>query len=449
MTDTLMKEKPIFPLLASMALPMVFSMLVNALYNIVDSFFVAQISEDAMTALSLVYPMQNLINAIAIGFGVGINAQIALHLGAGVRHRADTAATHGMCFSLLHGIVITIVSIAITPKFLAAFTTDEVVIQMGTTYASIAFSFSVVVMAALAFEKIFQAIGRMKLTMIALMVGSICNIVLDPLLIFGWGPFPQMGIAGAALATGIGQILTLSLYLLFYNKYPTPVKLRRSCMRPNKKGFAAVCHRHPGYSEPCASLCTDFFPQWHPGCLLAKLCCGTGHLLQIADFLISAGQRHCTRNATVDRIQLRCRRIGTCPQDLPLDHVALRRHYGVWHCIVPGFCRQIDGAFYNQPGNHYHRTICTAGYQLRLFDFHCFCGHVRRFGRTWKRRCFFGDFPVPVLPGNHAVGLDSLPLDGPYRRVARFLDDGGNCRRNFYGSVSEKRQVEIIRHNLL
>lgn len=84
MNDTFMKEKPVFPLLLSMALPMVFSMLVNALYNIVDSFFVAQISEDAMTALSLIYPMQNLINAIAIGFGVGINAQIALHLGAGI-----------------------------------------------------------------------------------------------------------------------------------------------------------------------------------------------------------------------------------------------------------------------------------------------------------------------------------------------------------------------------
>ena len=92
MTDTLMKEKPIFPLLASMALPMVFSMLVNALYNIVDSFFVAQISEDAMTALSLVYPMQNLINAIAIGFGVGINAQIALHLGAGRAPRAQSGS---------------------------------------------------------------------------------------------------------------------------------------------------------------------------------------------------------------------------------------------------------------------------------------------------------------------------------------------------------------------
>ena len=235
MNDTFMKEKPIFPLLTSMSLPMVFSMLVNALYNIVDSFFVAQISEDAMTALSLIYPMQNLINAIAIGFGVGINAQIALHLGAGSKHRANTAATHGMLYSILHGILITIVSLAIAPGFLASFTEDRTVIQMGTTYASIAFSFSVIVMAALVFEKMYQAVGRMKITMIALMAGSVCNIILDPVLIFGIGPFPQLGIAGAALATGIGQMLTLSIYLIYYKKQSLPVRICRVCLRPNKK----------------------------------------------------------------------------------------------------------------------------------------------------------------------------------------------------------------------
>lgn len=235
MNDTFMKEKPIFPLLTSMSLPMVFSMLVNALYNIVDSFFVAQISEDAMTALSLIYPMQNLINAIAIGFGVGINAQIALHLGAGSKHRANTAATHGMLYSILHGILITIVSLAIVPGFLASFTEDRTVIQMGTTYASIAFSFSVIVMAALVFEKMYQAVGRMKITMIALMAGSVCNIILDPVLIFGIGPSPQLGIAGAALATGIGQMLTLSIYLMYYKKQSLPVRICRVCLRPNKK----------------------------------------------------------------------------------------------------------------------------------------------------------------------------------------------------------------------
>ena len=103
MNDTFMKERPVLPLLLSMALPNVISMLVNSLYNIVDSLFVAQISEDAMTALSLVYPIQNFANAIAIGFGIGINAMIALYLGAGDRKKAEIAATHGMVLSLHHG----------------------------------------------------------------------------------------------------------------------------------------------------------------------------------------------------------------------------------------------------------------------------------------------------------------------------------------------------------
>ncbi len=105
MNETFMKKKPVLPLLVSMALPNVISMLVNSLYNIVDSLFVARISEDAMTALSLVFPIQNFANAIAIGFGIGINAMIALYLGAGDHKKAETAATHGMVLSLMHGIL--------------------------------------------------------------------------------------------------------------------------------------------------------------------------------------------------------------------------------------------------------------------------------------------------------------------------------------------------------
>ena len=213
MNDTFMKEKPIFPLLTSMALPMVVSMLVNALYNIVDSLFVARISEEAMTALSLVYPVQNLINAIAIGFSIGIAALISLHLGAGNKEKADMPATHGMVLSLIHGVVISIVCTAIMPRFLRSFTSDETVIAMGVTYSRVAFMFAVVIMAAMAFEKIFQAVGRMNITMIGLMGGSVCNIILDPLLIFGIGPFPELGIRGAALATVIGQIFGMALGL--------------------------------------------------------------------------------------------------------------------------------------------------------------------------------------------------------------------------------------------
>lgn len=209
MNDTFMKEKPVGPLLASMALPMVFSMLVNSLYNIVDSFFVAQISEQAMTALSLVYPVQNMINAVAIGFGIGINARVSYHLGAGDKKMADTAATHGFFLSVIHGILMTVISIAVMPVFLQMYTQDETVIRMGLEYSTIVFLFSTVIAISLFFEKLFQAVGRMKVSMIALLVGCISNIILDPLLIWGIGFFPKMGIRGAALATGIGQLMGL------------------------------------------------------------------------------------------------------------------------------------------------------------------------------------------------------------------------------------------------
>lgn len=139
-----MKEKPVLPLLVSMALPNVISMLVNSLYNIVDSLFVARISEDAMTALSLVFPIQNFANAIAIGFGIGINAMIALYLGAGDHKKAETAATHGMALSLMHGILITIVSIVIMPGFLRRFTSDTGLIASGITYSTIVFLFATI-----------------------------------------------------------------------------------------------------------------------------------------------------------------------------------------------------------------------------------------------------------------------------------------------------------------
>lgn len=234
MNDSFMKEKPVFPLLVSMALPMVISMLVNSLYNIIDSFFVAKIGEEAMTALSLVYPIQNFVNAAAIGFGVGINALIALYLGAGDRENADRAATHGMLFAAVHGIVIMVGSIVIMPSFLRMFTEDDTVISFGIRYSTIVFCFSVIVMLELSFEKIFQAVGRMKVTMAALIAGCITNIVLDPLLIFGIGIFPKLGITGAALATGMGQVVTLVVYLVVYAKSRMPVRLKREYL-PLKK----------------------------------------------------------------------------------------------------------------------------------------------------------------------------------------------------------------------
>lgn len=235
MNDSFMKERPVFPLLISMALPMVISMLVNSLYNIVDSFFVAKISEDAMTALSLVYPVQNFINAVAIGFGVGMTAVISLYLGAEDHGNANLAATHGLLYSILHGVLLTAGSMLLMPRFLRMFTEEARVVELGIEYSTIVFSFSIVIMLNLWYEKVFQSVGRMKITMAGMMCGCIANIILDPLLIFGFGGFPGMGIRGAALATGIGQVITLIVYAVVYAGYPISVRVGREYLVSDKR----------------------------------------------------------------------------------------------------------------------------------------------------------------------------------------------------------------------
>ena len=232
MDNTFMKEKPVLPLLLSMALPMVISMLVNSLYNIVDSLFVAKISDSAMTALSLVFPVQNFINAAGIGFGVGINAVIAFYSGAGDKERADRAATLGVLLAAIHGVILIVVWIGGGMKFLVDFTNDQEVIQLGLQYSNVAFLFSVVINLGMAFEKIFQAVGSMKTSMVSLLCGCIVNIILDPMMIFGWG-FPEMGIKGAALASGIGQSISLAIYIVVYLLRPISVKLSKKHLSPD------------------------------------------------------------------------------------------------------------------------------------------------------------------------------------------------------------------------
>ena len=215
MNDTFMKEKPVFPLIMSMALPMVISMLVNSLYNIVDSFFVAQISENAMTALSLVFPVQNFANAIAIGFGIGISSQIAICLGAGNRETASKAATHGLALSGLHGVILTIGCILVMPGFLALFTGDTDVIDLGIRYSTIVFLFATINTLNLAYEKIFQGVGKMKITMIGLLVGCFYLIIykMQPIQVklSRRHLHPDMALAARLYSVGIPGALNLAL----------------------------------------------------------------------------------------------------------------------------------------------------------------------------------------------------------------------------------------------
>lgn len=220
-----MRTRPVLPLVISMALPMTISMLVNALYNIVDSFFVAKISDDAMTALSLVYPIQNLMMATTVGFGIGINAMIAYFLGAKREKEANISASVGVVCNIFHGLLLTSGCILVMPAFLKMFTKDATIIDLGLQYSNIVFLFAIPVSISISLEKIFQSVGRMRTSMFCMIIGCIANVVLDPLLIFGIGVFPKMGIEGAAIATGVGEMVTLAGYIIIYFVKPISVRI--------------------------------------------------------------------------------------------------------------------------------------------------------------------------------------------------------------------------------
>lgn len=236
MDQTFMKEKPIFPLVLKMALPMVISMLVNSLYNIVDSFFVAQVSEDAMTAISIVYPLQNLANAVGVGFGVGINAAVAYYLGAGNGKAANRSATLGIILSALHGVVLAGICMLLIRPFISMFTDSEEIAAYGLDYFYTVIAFAPVLTLGMAFEKVLQATGKMKTTMFCMAIGAVANIILDPIFISGLGAVPAMGVFGAAPATGIGQTLSLISYIAVFLLAKIPVRLRLE-----RRGEEKIC----------------------------------------------------------------------------------------------------------------------------------------------------------------------------------------------------------------
>lgn len=197
----------------SMAVPMALSMLINAMYNIVDSFFIARISEDAMTAISLVFPLQNAAMAVSVGFGVGANAVTAFYLGEGNQEKANGAASLSLLLSIVHSVVLTAHFFVVLYPFLRGFTKDQEVLAYGIQYGRIVFACLFIGQISLIYEKLFQAIGSVRITMVSMITGCVTNIILDPVMIFGLGPCPAMGIQGAAVATVIGQAVSLICYL--------------------------------------------------------------------------------------------------------------------------------------------------------------------------------------------------------------------------------------------
>lgn len=210
-----MGTMPVNKLLVTMSLPMVISMIVQALYNIVDSIFVSRLSEDALTAVSMAFPMQNLMISVAVGTGVGINAMLSRALGEKKFEVANKTAENGIFIEVLGYVLFLLIGIFVTKPFFLAQAGAGDIANMGIEYTRICLLMSFGIFMQIGFERILQSTGRTIFTMITQSTGAIINIILDPILIFGLFGMPKMGVAGAAIATVTGQICAAILAITF------------------------------------------------------------------------------------------------------------------------------------------------------------------------------------------------------------------------------------------
>lgn len=246
-------------LLLSMAVPMMISMLVQALYNIVDSIFVSRICEDALTAVSMAFPWQNIIIAIAVGFGVGINALLSRALGQKNAERVNQVAVNGLLLAGLSYLLVLVAGLLGIRAYMRTQTDIESIVNYGITYLNICILCSFGVFIEITFERFLQATGRTVYSMITQLTGAITNIILDPILIFGLLGFPKLGIAGAAWATVIGQCVG-AVVAVTLNHFKNPeVHLRLRHIRPNGRLMGEITAISiPSIIMSCISSLTCF-----------------------------------------------------------------------------------------------------------------------------------------------------------------------------------------------
>ena len=230
-----MGTMPIAPLLAGMAVPMMISMLVQALYNVVDSIFVAQISQDALNAVSLAFPLQNLMIAVGGGTGVGMNALLSRSLGEKKQDMADRAANTGIFVFLLSAVVFGVCGFLLARPFFLAQTDIAPIVDYGTAYARICLGLSIGIFSQFCFERLLQSTGRTVYSMITQIIGAVINIIMDPILIFGLFGFPRMEVAGAAVATVMGQIIAAFIGLVMNLRFNPDIHIRFRAIRPDRE----------------------------------------------------------------------------------------------------------------------------------------------------------------------------------------------------------------------
>lgn len=235
MIENKMGTKPVLSLIFSMAIPAMISMLIYSLYNIVDSYFVSLISEKALRAVSIIFPVQILIISLGVGLGVGTSAIVSRKLGNNSFHNANLTAHQGFLITFAIGILFAITGIFLSRPFLKIMTSDFEVFSMGLEYMSIIYLFANFSLLELVFEKSVQATGQMIIPMISQTTGAVINMILDPVLIFGLFGFPELRIKGAAIATILGQFSAAMIcfcYIAFKSEY---LKIKISNFIPKRK----------------------------------------------------------------------------------------------------------------------------------------------------------------------------------------------------------------------
>lgn len=241
MSENKMGFMPEGKLLLSMSLPVMASMLISALYNIVDSMFVARISDDALNAVSLCFPIQLLMISAATGIGVGLNVLLSRALGAKQQQRADAVAMHGVFLSIVCWVLFAVLGGVLSRPFLAFFTDRTAILSMGTDYLHICTAFSGGVFLLFTAERLMQATGKTVYHMIIQCIGALINVVLDPLLIFGLLGCPAFGVAGAAAATVIGQCTAMAIGFWMNLKLNHDIHLSLKGFRPSGEITAEIC----------------------------------------------------------------------------------------------------------------------------------------------------------------------------------------------------------------
>lgn len=235
-----MAVMPMPKLVVTMSLPLMLSLLIQSLYNIVDSVFVAKLSEDALTATSLVFPMQMLMIAVGVGTGVGVNAVLSKNIGAKNIDMVENTATTGLLLSLFSTAFFMLLGAVCTERFVHAFTEDETIAEYGVQYLSICMIFCVGSLVSTMFQRFLQSVGDTFYSMVSLLAGAVTNIVLDPIMIFGWGLFPALGIRGAAIATVIGQCVS-AVVAIWLNAVKNPtVKIKWKNYKMDKTVVAQI-----------------------------------------------------------------------------------------------------------------------------------------------------------------------------------------------------------------